>query len=76
MAGISISDEEVQEIKKAFDSYDSDKSGTIEMNELNHLAIDLGQEFDDEELAEAFQALDSDGSGKIEFDEFLRWWIG
>jgi Ca2+-binding EF-hand superfamily protein len=70
------SKEELEEIRKAFDSYDEDKSGTMERKELNNLAADLGQEFDEEELDEAFASLDQDGSGKIEFAEFVRWWLG
>eukprot|EP00941_MAST-03F_sp_MAST-3F-sp1_P003801 g3801.t1 len=73
---LDATDEEIKEIRKVFDAYDVDKSGTIDRKELKNLAADLGQEFDDEELAEVFATLDSDGSGQIDFHEFLVFWLG
>ena len=67
---------DVDEIQKYFDVYDTDASGTIDRSELQNLALDLGQEFDEAELNEAFEALDKNGDGKISFLEFKKWWTG
>jgi Ca2+-binding EF-hand superfamily protein len=59
----------------AFDSVDTDKSGTIDAQELEkvmvQIATDMGAEPPTkEDVLEVLQHLDADNSGKIDFNEF------
>ena len=69
-------DKKFNEVAKvAFDSVDSDKSGQIDIQELEKvmgvMANDMGCEPPSaEELQEVFDNLDTDKSGKIDFLEF------
>ncbi|KAG9412784.1 hypothetical protein AC1031_015685 [Aphanomyces cochlioides] len=69
----SVADRRRAQIHDVFDTYDVDKSGTIDGNELRHLFDELGIAIDACGLAEALKAMDADGSGSIEFDEFYAW---
>lgn len=60
-------------LKKAFDVYDTDGSGTIDHDELRKLFQDLGWPVHDEFLQRAVRVLDEDMSGGIDFPEFLKW---
>lgn len=60
-------------LKQEFDSFDTDRSGYIDIGELKKLLQKLGESLSDSELQVAFQDLDSDGSGEIEFFEFAEW---
>ncbi|PKU83955.1 Caltractin [Dendrobium catenatum] len=60
-----------QEIKAAFELFDTDGSGTIDAKELNIAMRALGFEISDEQIDEMITEVDKDGSGTIEFDEFL-----
>lgn len=61
--------------KESFSSVDTDKSGEIDINELEviltQLATSMGSEPPNgEEIKEIMLNLDQDKSGKISFDEF------
>ncbi|KRX09394.1 hypothetical protein PPERSA_04700 [Pseudocohnilembus persalinus] len=66
-----ISEQEVKEIKEAFDLFDSDKSGSIQATELKNAMQQLGFEAKDQTIYQMMSQLDTDGSGSIEFNEFL-----
>ena len=59
------------EVRKSFDSFDKDKSGTLGLDEFKGALKALGEAFEDEEAAALFATLDRDSSGDIGFDEFL-----
>ena len=69
-------DKKFTEIAKvAFDSVDTDKSGTIDAEELEkvmvQIANDMGAEAPTkEDVCEVLEHLDKDRSGKIDFNEF------
>jgi EF-hand domain pair len=63
-----------KEIRRAFDQFDTDKSGFIDRAELAFLADYLGETWDSEELEAAMKAIDSSGDGQISFDEFVAFW--
>jgi hypothetical protein len=52
LAKIRLSREQEEEIKKVFDDYDVDGSGTIEVAELRQIALDLGEPLSPDELEE------------------------
>ena len=61
-------------IETAFARYDIDRSGTIDIHELELLLKDLGVEPTEERIREAFLLLDADKNGVITFEEFGVWW--
>ena len=61
-----------EELRRAFEKFDSDKDGKINQNEFKSALRDLDPEISDSEIAKAFQALDSDGDGFVVFKEFVR----
>jgi hypothetical protein len=71
-----IDDLEFKALKRRFDSYDADLSGTLEASELANLLAKMGQEYSDDEVALILKQIDQDSSGTVEFVEFLRWWTG
>ncbi|KAJ7944420.1 centrin2 [Quillaja saponaria] len=59
-----------QEIKEAFELFDTDGSGTIDAKELNVAMRALGFEMTEEQINQMIADVDKDGSGAIDFDEF------
>ncbi|CAN6483769.1 unnamed protein product [Victoria cruziana] len=68
----AISQQKKQEIREAFDLFDTDRSGTIDAKELNVAMRALGFEMNDEQIRQMIADVDRDGSGAIDFDEFLH----
>ncbi len=66
-----LTEEEVMEIKEAFDLFDNDKSGTIDTNELKQALKNLGIDAKNQTLSNMMADLDKDNSGTIDFDEFI-----
>mmetsp|Transcript_924 Transcript_924/g.1194 ORF Transcript_924/g.1194 Transcript_924/m.1194 type:complete len:128 (+) Transcript_924:2-385(+) len=59
-----------QELREAFDVFDTDKNGSISRSELKGLMVKLGQNLSDAELDAMMTMVDSDGDGEISFEEF------
>ena len=58
--------------KKAFDEFDEDGSGEIDLKELATLVNELGLHRTDEELKTLMSAVDEDASGEVGFEEFVE----
>ena len=73
---ILSSDKKFTEVAKvAFDSVDTDKSGTIDANELEKVMGQIAQDMGadpptKDDVNEVLEHLDTDKSGKIDFNEF------
>ena len=67
-----ITDEQKQEIKEAFDLFDTDGSGTIDQKELKVAMRALGFESKRDEIKKMIADVDQNGSGVIEYSEFLE----
>jgi len=67
-----LTEEQNQEIREAFDLFDTDGSGAIDARELKVAMRALGFEAKKEEIQKMMQDADHDGSGTIEFDEFSK----
>merc|ERR1711881_370503 len=66
-----LSADEVEEIKEAFDLFDTDGSGAISVSELTGAMASLGFDVKHAVVYNMVVDLDADGSGEIEFGEFL-----
>jgi len=66
-----LTEDEIEEIKEAFDLFDTDGSGTIDPRELKTAMQSLGFEAKNQTIYQMVSDLDKDGSGAIDFDEFL-----
>merc|ERR1712060_787704 len=66
-----LGEDEIEEIKEAFDLFDNDGSGAISVNELTSAMQSLGFDVKHAVVYNMVSDLDADGSGEIEFGEFL-----
>ena len=66
-----LTEEQKQEIKEAFDLFDTDGSGTIDPKELRAAMQSLGFEAKNQTIFQMISDLDKNKSGSIDFEEFL-----
>ncbi|KAF7809825.1 putative calcium-binding protein CML20 [Senna tora] len=65
-----LTQQKKQEIKEAFELFDTDGSGTIDAKELNVAMRALGFEMTEEQINQMIADVDKDGSGAIDYEEF------
>ena len=63
--------EQVEEIKAAFDLFDTDLGGTIDTKELKAAMTSLGFESKNGSIFQMICDLDSDGNGNLDFSEWM-----
>ena len=66
----TLTDDQKGEIKEAFNFFDKDKDGSIDVNELNNVMKSLGKNPTDNEMQSLIKGVDSDGDGMINYEEF------
>ncbi|XP_044790535.1 centrin-1 [Bubalus kerabau] len=66
-----LTEEQKQEVREAFDLFDADGSGTIDVKELKVAMRALGFEPRKEEMKRMIADVDKEGTGKISFNDFL-----
>merc|ERR1711887_63664 len=66
-----LSEEQKQEIREAFDLFDTDGSGCIDAKELKVAMRALGFEPKKDEIRKMISDIDKDGDGTIDYDEFM-----
>ena len=66
-----ITEEQKQEIKEAFDLFDSEGAGVIDAKELKVAMRALGFEPKKEEIRKVLLDIDKHGDGIIRYDDFL-----
>ena len=66
-----ITEEQSQEIKEAFDLFDSESTGYIDSKELKVAMRALGFEPKKEEIMKILSEVDKQGEGNISFEDFL-----
>merc|ERR1712046_448892 len=71
-----LTEEQLDEIREAFNLFDNDQSGAIDVRELEAAMRALGFEVKNEELKKMVSDVDNDGNGTIEFAEFLEMMTG
>lgn len=68
----ALSEEQRQEIKEAFDLFNTDGTGRIDAKELKVAMRALGFEPKREEIRRMISEIDRSGSGSIEYQDFLE----
>ena len=63
---------EVYEIKEAFKLFDTDGSGTIDVNEFKDALNNLGLDDSNGAFVQLLDNIDANKSGKVDFDEFVN----
>jgi Ca2+-binding EF-hand superfamily protein len=69
---MELSEEQKQEIKEAFDLFDTDKTGTIDYHELKVAMRALGFDVKKQEVLNLMKEYDREASGQIEYHDFLE----
>ena len=67
---MNLSEEQIAELKQAFDMFDKDKGGTINSKELGYTMRAMGMNPTEGEILDLLNEFDSDSNGTIEFSEF------
>ena len=67
-----LTEDEVLEIKEAFDLFDTDHSGTIDTEELKQALSNLGIDAKNQTLQNMMNDIDKNQSGTIDFNEFIE----
>ena len=67
-----LSEEEIEEIREAFNLFDTDGSGTIDPKELKAAMQSLGFEAKNQTIYQMIGDIDKDNDGSIDFEEFLN----
>ena len=66
-----MSEDEIEEIREAFNLFDTDGNGTIDSKELKEAMQSLGFEAKNQTIYQIIADIDKDGTGDIDFEEFL-----
>lgn len=72
VAKTELKEEQKAEIREAFDLFDTDGTGTINVKELKVAMRALGFEPKKEELKGMISEIDADANGSIDFNDFLK----
>ena len=67
-----LSKDEVEELRQAFDLFDTDGNGTIDPKELRAAMQSLGFEAKNQTIYQIIQDIDKEKTGEINFDQFLE----
>jgi len=71
-----LKQDEIEEIKEAFDLFDTDQSGAIDLWELKAAMQSLGYESKNETIFTMLAELGKGGNSSIDFEEFLELMAG
>ncbi|CAD6260001.1 unnamed protein product [Miscanthus lutarioriparius] len=67
----NLTEDEIKGLKQMFNNMDTDKSGTITVEELKEGLTKLGSKISEAEVQKLMEAVDVDKSGSIDYAEFL-----
>ncbi len=62
-------------ILKAFQHFDSDNSGKINVEEIKHVLTFLGDIMSEEEVNKFFKTVEIDKNGYLDYREFIHFWM-
>ena len=63
-----------KDIKKKYDTFDSDKNGSLDRKEVKSLFDSFSLSLTDGQIEAAIFEIDSSGDGSISKDELINWW--
>ena len=74
MANVKPSEEELDELREAFDYNDRDGDGMIQLDEFAEMLDELDADMAENEIRTGFGDIDTNDDGRIDFKEFVAWW--
>ncbi len=74
MANVKPSEEELDELREAFDYNDRDSDGMIQLDEFAEMLDELDADMSENEIRTGFGDIDTNDDGLIDFKEFVAWW--
>ena len=69
---VTLSEDEVAEIKEEFKEVDVDGNGTVSPEELQKFMKEQGEKIPEGVINVMVAMVDTDGDGKINFEEFVQ----
>ena len=69
---VTLSEDEVAEIKEEFKEVDVDGNGTVSPEELQKFMKEQGEKIPEGVINVMVAIVDTDGDGKINYEEFLQ----
>jgi calmodulin/calcium-binding protein CML/plastin-2 len=74
MAKNRPNEEELDELREAFDYNDRDGDGRIQLDEFSAMLDELEAGMTGTDIEIGFQDIDTNDDGLIDFEEFVAWW--
>ena len=74
MAKTKPTEEELDELREAFDYNDRDSDGKIQLDEFSSMLDELEAETSKSDIEIGFKDIDTNDDGLIDFQEFVAWW--
>jgi calmodulin len=74
MAKSKPNEEQLDELREAFDYNDRDGDGRIQLDEFSDMLDELEAEMSEKEVEIGFKDIDTNDDGLIDFQEFVAWW--
>jgi len=72
MSKKQLTEEQLNEMRDAFNVFDKDKGGTISIDELHNVLDSLSHKATNEEIQAMISQVDVNNDGEISFDEFVQ----
>ena len=67
-----LSKEQADELRKVFDTIDTNKNGKVEKEELMKMLNNLGEDVTEDVVNEMIKIADTNQDGMIDFEEFVK----
>jgi Ca2+-binding EF-hand superfamily protein len=74
MAKNKPNEEQLDELREAFDYNDRDGDGRIQVDEFSAMLDELAAGMTDKDIEIGFKDIDTNDDGLIDFQEFVAWW--
>jgi Ca2+-binding EF-hand superfamily protein len=74
MAKNKPTEEELDELREAFDYNDRDGDGRIQLDEFSAMLDELEAQMTESDIEIGFKDIDTNDDGLIDFQEFVAWW--
>lgn len=69
---LKLKNPNMDDVVNAFNFFDGDKNGYLDMNELKYLLCNRGEKLSEAEVEKFYKSLDKNNDGKITLEEFKR----